>query len=258
MYWVLQNNIYKEKGYDELIQNLTHARIPYSLHKVIPFVGQLEPDIFPKNPVICIGTYSMRHVARKKQWYPGVFDLKMFPHMVCQLNWQKHMLNYDAQYFYFSEAKWQGAEDFFIRPNDDSKYFTGTIMNNKELKEWQTRVRDLGEDDGTGLRNDTIVFLAAPKNIQKEVRCWIVNGKVVTSSVYKIGNKVNYQSNLDNDLVAFVESRCGEWNPSRAFVMDIAMTNNWYKIIEINTFNSCGFYAANVGKIIESLERNFG
>jgi len=44
-----------------------------------------------------------------------------------------------------------------------------------------------------------------------------------------------------------------DYQPSIAFVIDIVLTNNGYKIIEINNINSAGLYDANIMKIIEAI-----
>jgi hypothetical protein len=265
LHWVIQDNIHKERGYDELIRVLEVMDFPYSFHKVIPFVGNIEPDAHFKNPVICIGSYSMRHVAMKKQWRPGVFDMKMYNHMVCALHWKHHMLNENCSYCYFGEARppiygttLGDMDQFFIRPNDDSKYFTGTLMSPQEFYEWQHKVRDLGEDDGSGLRNDTVVLIAPPKEIYQEIRCWIVDQKVVTASVYKTGDKVGYSECIDRYVIDFAFRRAVEWQPLRAYVMDIARTAKGLKIIEAQTINSCGFYAANMGKLVSAIDDMVG
>lgn len=45
------------------------------------------------------------------------------------------------------------------------------------------------------------------------------------------------------------------WQPARAFVIDIALTQESYKIVEINCINSAGFYAADVSKIVNAIQK---
>ncbi len=76
MHWTLQEGLLSERGWEELIAMLTRFRIDYSTLAVVPRAGELipEPGLTTKN-VICIGSYSMRHVAAKNDRIPGVFDL---------------------------------------------------------------------------------------------------------------------------------------------------------------------------------------
>jgi len=48
------------------------------------------------------------------------------------------------------------------------------------------------------------------------------------------------------------------WQPAEAFVIDIAKTYDGLKVIEINNFNSSGFYSCDVYKIVDSIERLIG
>src|SRR5258708_474178 len=105
MYWILQNNFMHEEKYQEMVDTLDRFRIPYSLHKVVPFIGELEPvpELATSN-VICIGSYSMRHAAKKNGWNPGVFDLFDQDFNVQMLHWGQHMLNADSVVSKFKEA----------------------------------------------------------------------------------------------------------------------------------------------------------
>ena len=66
MFWVLQNNLFNEDGFKSLVQTLQRMQIDYSIVKVVPFIGEMEPDISPTNPVIAVGAYSMWKIARRK------------------------------------------------------------------------------------------------------------------------------------------------------------------------------------------------
>lgn len=64
MYWVIQNNIYAEEGFQKLIETLERLNLTYSIHKVIPFLGTIEPACNPPNgPVIVMGSYTLARVA---------------------------------------------------------------------------------------------------------------------------------------------------------------------------------------------------
>lgn len=66
MFWVLQNNLFNEAGFQSLVGALERMGIKNTIVKVVPFVGDIIPDINPKNPVIAIGAYSMWKVAKRK------------------------------------------------------------------------------------------------------------------------------------------------------------------------------------------------
>lgn len=254
MHWVLQNNLFHEQGMVDLKEYLERHTIPFSEHKVIPFVGDLEPDIDITGPVMCMGSYSMWRVAVKKRWKPGVFLLdtdywELIDH------WRKAVLNDDAIFEDFGQAE-PPCDPFFTRPTSDSKFYAGQVMTIAEFKEWQIKVVALGEDDGSGLRGGTPIMMCTPKEIWAEYRVWIVDKRIVTACRYKLGSRVAH-SELDvhPGVMTFVNLMLLIWSPyERAFVMDVADTPEGLRVIELNTFNAAGLYKADVGKIVDAIE----
>ncbi len=121
--------------WDALVATLERFELSHS-DKVVPFIGELipSPELTTKN-VICFGSYSMRHVAKRNGWSPGVFDL------------------------------------------------------------------------------------------------------------------------FEQD--AYVRERVREWQPHEAFVIDVCDTEAGLRIVELNTLNAAGFYAADVQKLVLALEEAF-
>ncbi len=260
MHWILQNNLFNEKGYQTLFDTLERFSLPYTIHKVVPFVGELlpEPTLETSN-VICMGSYSLRHSAKRYGWVPGVFDLEPFDFTIQKEKWGDHMLNFDAVVCRFDEVVFTD-DQMFIRPIHDSKAFSGVIYDADEFYAWQQEVYTLNLDPnfiGT-LPNSTPVQVCSLKDIYSEHRFWVVKGKVVTSSTYKTGRRVHYQPIVDWRFQEYAEARIAEWQPHDAFVIDVADTAEGLKVVEINTLNSCGFYAADIQRLVMSLEEGFG
>jgi hypothetical protein len=294
MHWILQENLFKEAEWDNLVTCLERFNIPYSVHKVVPFSGDLIP--FPQNmgnkadckvnmfssrmcqngtkscdvlhKVICFGSYSMRHAAAWNGWSPGVYDLMPQDFTVQMQHWGDLMLNADAEVCEFQHA--DIFEDTFIRPITDSKYFAGKVFDVEEFYTWKRNVCVLNLDYGNSLKNDTLIQLCKPKKIYSEYRFWIVNQKVVSASMYKRGDTVIYSSDVDRRFYDFanqvlrtkdckydiraITENCG-WRPADAFVLDICETPEGMKVVEINTINASGFYAGNVQDIVLALEQ---
>lgn len=255
MHWILQENTFKEAAYDVLLETLDRYQLPYTVHKVIPFVGDVEPVPVVSGPAIAFGSYSMRHASAKYGWSPGVIDLEPYDFRVQRANWGKHMLNHDSTVVKFTDVKL--AEPSFVRPISDSKAFTGRTFSPEEMAEWIHKVVDLGHDYGDDVKNQ-LVQVSTVKRILSETRYWVVDGRIVTSSTYKEGTRVVYKPSLDSTLEIFARARVREWEPVRAFVLDVADTPDGAKVVEINTLNSSGFYAANLGLLVEALETAFG
>lgn len=272
MHWILQKNLFNEAGWDRLVETLERFKISYSVHAVIPFVGELEPDINPDGKVICFGAYSLRHLAQKRGWNPGVYDLAPYTFEEQRKHWGKLMLNYDSEVVRFADAKFEGVR--FVRPIDDTKSFAGRLFDDMEFTQWQADVSKLTPEDGSTITADTLIQLSSPKKIYSEYRCWVVRGEIVTMSQYKLGSRVVYQ-NMDNltlsrdarmfanEVLATKNRRqditcaCGPkdgWHPLPAFCLDVCETPDGWRVVEINTINSSGFYAANMTELVNHLE----
>ena len=236
-----------------MLDTLERFQIPYSMHKVIPVAGDLEPEPRPVgNKVICMGSYAMRRAARKHGWNPGVFDLEPFDFETQLEHWGDALLNADSIVAPFADIRFTGER--FVRPADDTKPFTGAVFTSEEFRQWQHRIVVLEENLGTSLTGRTMVQVSSPKAIQQEVRCWIVEGRVITSSIYRIGQRVHYSDRVDRRFIAFAEKLAQHWSPLKAYCLDVCETLEGLKVVEINTINSAGFYAADMQKLVLALD----
>lgn len=273
MHWVLQDNLFNEAAYRTLQETLDRFKMSYSIHKVIPFIGELTPEVPDdmKN-VICMGSYALRHAAKKNGWTPGVFDLEPQTFEIQKQHWGEHMLNFDSVVTPFKDAVFT-EDHMFIRPIEDSKVFAGKVMNKDEFEQWQHKIVDLKEDYGNGPAfGDTLMQVSPIKKIYAEYRCWVVQQKIVTSSLYKRGDQVVYSSDVDahvlryanrilrtinriEDITLSVDNK--GWRPHDAFVLDVCETDQGMRVVEINTLNAAGFYAANLTDLVLSLHQAF-
>lgn len=264
MHWILQNNLFNESAYQELLETLERFNLPYSIHKVIPFIGELTQPEAPvvEGPVICMGSYSMRHAAKKHQWYPGVFDLEPCNFIMQLQKWGSHMLNADSVVTTFENANFpltsfcsahqnyestceickgstRMVEDAFVRPIEDSKVFSGGVFTKEDFYTWKRKVVVLEEDFGNSLTKNTLVQVCNPKTILAEYRFWVVMNhdtgvsEIVCASLYKMGRTVMYKEVTRNEfghLFEFVEARINEWSPHLAFVIDVCEVPNLMNI----------------------------
>jgi len=257
MHWILQEHLFGEREWANLIGTLERFELPYSVHKVIPFVGELIPPPAPADgKVICFGSYSLRHTARRFGWRPGVYDLEDADFAVQRAHWGRHMLNAAAIVTRFADARFPSPERYFVRPVRDSKVFTGYVVEDQAaFYAWQQRVCALDADPGSSLTGDTLVQVAPVRQLYTEVRLWVVAGRLVTASQYKLGSRVAYaEVPRDGSLWEYAEARVAEWQPLPAFCLDVAETDDGPAIVEINTINAAGLYAADIQRLVMALE----
>jgi len=256
MQWILQS--YEDT--DKLADILERVGLPYSTHKVVPFVGDLLPEPIIQDPdrVVMFGSYSLRHYARDHDLKPGVFELRPF---LYEKPWIPFLLNgAECKTLTVRELGFlalDGDDLWFVRPVEDSKEIAGTVMTSDELTEMARNVNNLlpGEYIQGSLKPDTLMMIGEPHHIQKEWRNWIVEDRLITSSLYKMGGRVLYREEIDQDAREFVEWMIA-LNPgyAQAYVLDVCRTDEGLKIIETNCMNAAGFYAADLFKLIEAIE----
>lgn len=255
MQWVLQ----KFEDTEKLADALDGLGVPYTWHKVIPFVGELlpEPDVPDPKNIILFGSYSLWRTAETRGWSPGIFRIEPF---IEQEAWSPYLLNGAVRRLTVREAAFLDPDEtlHFVRPVSDSKELPGTVMSAKELVQIALNVLDIDIDDipSGSLSHDTPLILAEPVRILTEWRCWVVNEEVVTWSVYKDGNRVVYRPEIDADALAFAQAMvAANPNYSPAYVLDICRTESGLRIIETNCMNAAGFYAADLEKLVSALEQ---
>lgn len=92
-------------------------------------------------------------------------------------------------------------------------------------------------------------MLTPPAQIFMEWRIWIVNGVVVTYSLYKEGTRVTYRHEIDKDALVFAQTLAGlNKGCSPAYVMDICRTQDGLRLLETNCIN-----AADLAKLAETI-----
>jgi ATP-grasp domain, R2K clade family 3 len=214
--------------------------------KDIPDLGQY---------VIPYGSTSMMHKSKKMKWKGFFYDAKTFKVNI----WNKKrddMLNADAKIMKIkdTEAFLTGCDEdkmMFIRPLRDLKEFNGTLTNVGEIRRWM-KSADAGSFN---FSQETDVILASAKQIEMEYRFFIVDGKVIDGSLYRIHGQLFSQPVTDPLVMEEAQRMADKWLPSPCCVMDAALLKNDEKMycIEFNTLNSSGFYYNNIPKIVKAL-----
>lgn len=143
----------------------------------------------------------------------------------------------------------------FIKPGKDLKLFNGELLAaNMTLEEHlKTRTTDVSFND----RLDEKVIVAEPQNVIAEWRFFIQcsefsrNVEVIGGSQYK--PKVD--AHFPMYIMLWAEYLAAQYQPAKAFVMDLGMTDKMeLKIIEYNCINCSGLYASNVQVLAEYLK----
>jgi hypothetical protein len=145
----------------------------------------------------------------------------------------------------------------FLRPVSDSKEVAGSFKSRAEIITLAKNVLsiDPSEIPGGSLEHDPDLMLTKPVKIQKEWRLWVVDGSIITYSLYKEGRRVVYHPEIDDDALTYAQQLV-DANPgySRVFVIDVCKTSEGLKMIETNCINAAGFYAADMMKLAHAID----
>ncbi len=206
--------------------------------------------------VFVYGSVKLAKLAQQYKFKPGSFYGGNHSFEIYSKYYGENLLNFDSEISEFGKKlKWEIGEEKFIRPSQDAKVFTGKKFT--EIK-WNDFVEQtLNNKEKIPLNKDTKIQITQPKRIYKEARIWIVDGKVVTSSYYLFHGNIEFEENVGINGINFAEKMAKIYEVADAFVMDICLTNEGWKIVEINCVNSAGFYKADIEKLITALEEKF-
>jgi len=267
MHWLIQRKFDYDPNYRKLLSNLERLNIPHSYCKVVPFTddGIEWEDVPPESHERCFasGSYTLAKIA-KKYYYPGSFISENLNLDNLLEHWKDEMFNSDMQFATIRTADFTDTDlsrGIFIRPVEDTKSFCGGKMTYDEFTAWKQKLSMLKEDEFSTVDLDTRICWAKPKPIDYEVRFFIVDGKPVTWSEYKRGGQVGYKKDVDYDILYYVCGLVGDkpfnldsYQPDKAYVLDIAVTDGVPKILEANSINAVGLYACDTQKLIMALE----
>lgn len=257
MYYIIQENLFREFHFNTLTEYLRRYELGYEVIKFRPFTNVLEFKTDRKD-VFFFGSVNGANVAQQYKWNPGTLYNDSHDFEAYGPKYGDNMLNSDGLVI---EVGQEIPEDFpyafFARPCKDTKIFSGQSFTKDSWKDW---VSDVGRSNlKEELKKETRILIAPLKsNIQQEIRCWMVDGHPATISQYKIGARVVYQ-NMDNNEEAriFARDMAKLFSPAKAYVLDICLYNDDYKVVEINCINCSGFYDGDMSKLIQSLENAF-
>lgn len=143
------------------------------------------------------------------------------------------------------------SDTFFIRPNSGKKILTGTRIGKKTWSEEREVIAKLPD---TKIHYNDLLLVSTAKEILAEWRFVVIDGMIITGSQYS-GDDKDYDL-LDLELfLARAISQSGF--PEPIYTIDICLTPDGYKIVEINSFASAGLYDMDYTTVVEGLENAY-
>lgn len=249
MFHIVQENCFQEENYDNLILALDRLGLEYEIVKVYPFIDDVEYKT-DRTDIFNWGSIKLSKIAKKFNWKPGTFLGDNHDFMVYKDHYKEHLFNYNSTIIKLDDD-YDYPDGFFVRPTKDTKTFTGQVFNREDFLPFRDRILDLHEGE------DIEIQISGIKQIQKEIRFWIVKGEVITASQYRLGNRTVYDDVVEDAAYEFCKEMVNIFELDEAFVLDICMSDREYYIMECGCINHAGFYKANMQKLVMSLEDAF-
>lgn len=150
--------------------------------------------------------------------------------------------------------------DLFIKPHDDLKLFSGTVVpSGKTLRsvlEEKNELRPVLDQIMS-----PVIISTNLMNLLEEVRCYVVDYKIITMSRYALDGKNSLSTLTEseyNEIKEYAESAIQIYAPCPNFTIDIARVGtNEFKVIEYNCLTSSGLYECNTEKLFKALQHYY-
>jgi hypothetical protein len=214
----------------------------------------------------CVITHGdiglVTRVLADGDWLPGAFATinnyfcsRYFPTLGrFLLNRHYIMLPYGemlrCESFLFDTLGRQGK--LFVRPDSPLKLFTGTLITQA------TYARDVEYLGFYEFPSESLVVVSAPQAITREWRFLVVRGEVITGSLYKDGDNLQFSCpDFDPQAKEFAaEVAAAGFAPDPVWIMDVCQTAaGTFHLLEIGCFSFANLYGCNKDQVVAAVSR---
>ena len=277
--WLFETDVFEDNT-DKFIEVIKSKGM---IAEVVPYVP-FDLDIldrcnklFDKDDcVVFYGSLNFGKKLKKASWVPGVYlNEKAFECTSYYPAIEQLLLHYD-NFFMLpygvlkKNREWVfdriGNSEIFIRPNSGIKEFTGFVTTEERFDD---DVKLAGFYD---VEPDLLCLISSAKELIKEYRFVVVNGKVVSGSEYRDWTTISddYESSsyvlrnskhtnelCDDDGAWIIADACARlYNPDRAWTIDVAKTlRDGYRVLEIGCFSCAGMYGNDLNLVADAVSK---
>lgn len=260
MHFLIMDKYFNEDGFRVMKEYMVLNNISHTSVKPIPVLNIFVPEeindysdasyekYFDKSvPTMSFGSYALANQLIQEGYSPGGYINENFNIEIQMQNWgHEYFLNGEAQFSTLENIGLPEWKRIFIRPVHDTKTMLATVIENANF----VKAIDLfkyGKSPGFE------IMISEFKEIKSEYRLFIVKGKVVAHSLYKVNGEFCTANTAPAEIITIAEELSSKWTPADAFVMDFAECDGEFKVLEVNNINCAGFYACDIPSIVDAL-----
>jgi hypothetical protein len=154
-------------------------------------------------------------------------------------------VKYSTRYY----GKYGKEGRVFLRPNSGYKTLpSGLVDIEKDLP-------NLIRYQKANCKNNELIYVSPPKDIKLECRFFIFNNETVAYSTYLINGECITMENVPPECIKFVDKylKFHKEKENGAYVLDVALTDSGFELIETNGYFTSALYACNPEKIVQPL-----
>lgn len=260
--WIIQSTNRRDEAIAQEVEALNKLGLKWRDFGVIPFTTELTNlDEEIEGPIVVRCGTKLIQMAQDD---PGLWLGRgiFYKTLLFDQSWYCRIgglsfLNSDAGFHFTNDFNiLDNTFDIplFIKPAQDLKAFTAGVLEagQSPRKYIESQMHQPGAFDAT-------IMLAGVKDVVDEYRFFVVDGKVVTGSQYRVHKKLEYKelSNSAHHLnaISFAVECASQYKPAKVFTLDVCMTGDGdHKIIEYNCFNGSGLYACDIPLLFKTID----
>lgn len=222
-------------------------------------------EAFPTDrPVIPLGGTKMVGMFHRGKlpdnWHVFYDEGHFDQYHASEVYYGAEMLNSDAVFHEYSELRHTTfADHMFVKPTDDLKVFGGTV-----LEPGQSLDDALAKLTHQPIADNQMMMVSAAKNLGREIRLVVVDGRIVDASEYRNRGQVKAKAITDAEtfrVTAEYFRQVQQDDAPAAYVMDIGelrtVEGPVWKIVELNCFHAAGLYKCDRARVYREVAALF-
>lgn len=213
----------------------------------------------PWGPILLIGsslfpTQWLEAVPEMGRWIHR--DEDMFDAALWAERMDARMLNARGHATTIADFSASDLPAMHVRPRDGMKLVGEKVRTESQAGSMSVPGIVVAPTEITALGIDpaTPIWASPVREIRAEVRTWMIGGRAVAGSTYRIDGTHDRRADhpFVDEAAAVAVADHARWSPARHYVVDHALTDEGWLVIEYNPIHSSGWYDADPGVVLEA------